>query len=158
MTFLLTFCWPFLVTFCWSHAVQAFTMTWGLITWERLVILPEIDSFSQDLGINKKYALSMEPFYKEPTCRLPKYLKTFSVWKIFVTANNHELESRFPSFTAKTHVDTLIYLLSYLICAFGLESWPQSKLKFRMLMLPCICTILYGSIHEVKIKELLRNF
>ena len=41
--------------------------------------------------------------------------------KIFITANNHELGSRFHLSTAKTYIDAFIKLLSYLIYAFNLK-------------------------------------
>ena len=50
-----------------------------------------------------------------------KHKEPFNLKNFVITANNQEIGSQFNSFTAKTHVDTFIKLLPYLICAFILE-------------------------------------
>ena len=61
-----------------------------------------------------------ETFYKEPTCRRPKYLKSFCYatknkipkelfdMKIFNNWKHQELKSRFHSFAANTRIDCLL--------------------------------------------------
>ena len=98
--------------------------------------------------------------------------RNFSISKIFITANNQELECRFHSSTAATNIDTFIKLLSNLSCVFSLEFQPKLKVKFRIMMFPYVCTVLWhymcsencGTITELLLLEFdkrgakIRNF
>ena len=76
--------------------------------------------------------------------------------KHFITANHQEKGSRFLSFTAKTHTDTFIKLLSYLILAFLIPAKIKDKLHTCD---PSLCLYhAHGAICAVNIKELLRIF
>ena len=76
--------------------------------------------------------------------------------KSSIAANYHELGNRFHSFTAKTHIDTFIKLISCLISAFSFEFLSKLKSKFRIVMFPRLYHF-YGTICAAKVKELLRN-
>ena len=57
-----------------------------------------------------------------------------------MTSNNQELESRFHSFTAAPHIDIFTKHLPYLNCGFSHECQTKRKIKFRIMMFPCVCT------------------
>ena len=77
--------------------------------------------------------------FEELKLRKKRKLRSFSILKLFVTANNQELGKQFKSFTAKTRMESFIKFLSFLICAFNLTFQPKLKVKFRIFMVPCVC-------------------
>ena len=63
----------------------------------------------------------MIEMFKELILLKEKTYRTLQFGNFLIAANNQEIGTRFHLLTAKTHADTFMNLLSYLVCIFGLE-------------------------------------
>ena len=76
-----------------------------------------------------------------------KKAKEFFNLKLFITANNQELGSRFQSFTAKSRVDIFINFFSSLF-VFFLKFLPESKGKIPNFNVSFCLHRFYGTIRR----------
>ena len=76
--------------------------------------------------------------------------KEFSISKMFITANIHEIGSWF--YSAVTHIYAVMKLFSYLVCAFSLASKIKGRIK--ILMTPCV----YVTFMALHLQRKLRNY
>ena len=106
---------------------------------------------------------------KEPTCRMPKYLKNFSkrtkekfpkkLFKnSFITPNNQNLGRWFHSFAAKNPYRSFAMLVLSPSFFIALTLQPKVKAKFADFIFYTCLYYFYGTNCALKIKELLRNF